>query len=79
MATAKRIDRDFYPRDVQLTLTAYEATVLRFVCARIGGTPGETPRGAMDRIASALSLVNVDEGDFQTLENNRSIHLKDSK
>ena len=55
MAIAKRIPQELDARDVQLTLTAFEASVLRFICGRIGGTPGAgKPRGAMDSISDAL-------------------------
>lgn len=79
MAKAVRIptapNRD--TRDVQLTLTDFEARVIKFICARIGGTPGlGTPRGAMDTIATALYDAGVvTSDDFQTTES-RAIHFK---
>lgn len=77
MAIAKRIPTEVIdPRDVQLTLTAFEASVLKFICARIGGTPGASnPRGAMDSISNALWDADVRAGPFQTDEP-RAIHFK---
>lgn len=75
MASAKRIPQELDQRDVQLTLTAFEASVLTFICTRIGGTPGEhTPRGAMDSIAGALFDAHVSAGHFKT-DASRSIHF----
>jgi hypothetical protein len=41
-----------------LTLTPYEAAVLRTACGWIGGHP-DGPRGAMDRISSMLQQANI--------------------
>lgn len=81
MAKAVRIPPEVQPtsdmRDVQLTLTEYEARVLKFVCARIGGAPGSaTPRGAMDSISDALWDAGVSAGDFFSKPESRAIHFK---
>lgn len=45
-------------RVVTLVLTEAEASALANVCYRVGGSP-LGPRGAMDRILTALSSVGV--------------------
>jgi hypothetical protein len=74
MATAKRVPAEAYY--YQLTLTPFEAEVLRAVCSRIGGTPGESyPRGAMDNIGAALRQAGVHASDFDVDPSAHAIHF----
>lgn len=80
MASAKRIppakvERD--TRDVQLTITEYEARVLLAVCRRIGGPP-IGPRGQMDNVNEALTLagVEVSSNEFHISNTSASIHFE---